>query len=204
MDEVTYNQEFVVPYVNAVRVVTAQLENLQYELKLSKTVRNPIDSIHHRIKTYSSLMDKCAANQVNPDDADEIKEKIRDIGGIRIICLYNDDLRRIARMVGNMPGVSIDTTKDYLTNPKPNGYQSLHLIVSVQISSMEGNLRVPVEIQIRTLAMQQWAQVEHRSKYKAMNPNPGPELDEDLRKAAELLKQMDELFVKIRKESGDK
>ena len=201
MNEELY-RELIVPYENAVRVLATQLENLQHELKESKTIRNPIDSIHSRIKSYDSLMEKCQKRGVDKDDVQAVKNAIKDIAGIRIICLYKDDIARIARLVGNTPGVSIQESKDYVTSPKENGYQSMHLITFVQIPSIaEGNQMVPVEVQIRTLAMQAWAQVEHRAKYKAKNPDANNA--EQLKKVADLLEQVDEFFVRIRKESVD-
>lgn len=202
MNEVAY-KELIVPYENAVRVLVTQLENLQHELKESKTVRNPIDSIHHRIKTYDSLLEKCQKRNVNSNDIPAVKDTIKDIGGIRIICLYRDDVERVARMIGNTPGVSIYEKKDYIATPKENGYQSLHLITYVQIPSVvDGNQIVPVEVQIRTLAMQAWAQVEHRAKYKAKNPADAEAADQ-LKKVADLLQQVDEIFVNIRTRSND-
>ena len=201
MNEELY-RELIVPYENAVRVLATQLENLQHELKESKTIRNPIDSIHSRIKSYDSLMEKCQKRGVDKDDVQAVKNAIKDIAGIRIICLYKDDIARIAKLVGNTPGVSIQESKDYVTSPKENGYQSMHLITFVQIPSIaEGNQMVPVEVQIRTLAMQAWAQVEHRAKYKAKNPDANNA--EQLKKVADLLEQVDEFFVRIRKESVD-
>lgn len=195
-------EELIVQYENATRTVMAQLLNLQHELLESKTIRNPIDSIHSRIKTYESLTDKCVRRGIDPDDIYRIKNEIRDIAGIRIICLYRDDINRIEEMINQMPGMWVKETKDYVTNPKENGYQSKHLIVYVQVSSLtEGQLKVPVEIQIRTLMMQAWSQVEHRSKYKSKNPNP--DTPEKLREVAELLHRVDDIFVDIRRQDGE-
>lgn len=195
-------EELIVQYENATRTVMAQLLNLQHELLESKTIRNPIDSIHSRIKTYESLTDKCVRRGIDPDDIYRIKNEIRDIAGIRIICLYRDDINRIEEMINQMPGMWVKETKDYVTNPKENGYQSKHLIIYVQVSSLtEGQLKVPVEIQIRTLMMQAWSQVEHRSKYKSKNPNP--DTPEKLREVAELLHRVDDIFVDIRRQDGE-
>lgn len=195
-------EEMIVQYENATRTVMAQLQNLQHELLESKTVRNPIDSIHSRIKTYESLADKCVRRGIDINDVERVKREIRDIAGIRVICLYRDDIDRIEEMIGKMPGLWIKETKDYVTNPKENGYQSKHLIVYVEVSSLtEGQLKVPVEIQIRTLMMQAWSQVEHRSKYKAKNPNP--ETPAKLLKVAELLHEVDDIFVEIRLQDGE-
>ena len=195
-------EELIVQYENATRTVMAQLLNLQHELLESKTIRNPIDSIHSRIKTHESLTDKCIRRGIDSDDIYRIKNEIRDIAGIRIICLYRDDIDRIEEMINQMPGMWVKETKDYVANPKENGYQSKHLIVYVQVSSLtEGQLKVPVEIQIRTLMMQAWSQVEHRSKYKAENPNP--DTPEKLREVAELLHRVDDIFVEIRLQDGE-
>lgn len=201
MDDLTY-RELIVPYENAVRTTVSHITNLQHELQESPTIRNPIDSIHFRIKSHESLEEKCISREVDINDLKAVKDNIKDIGGIRIICLYKDDVYKIATLIGNIPGVSIVEKKDYLNKPKKNGYQSLHLIAYVQVPTIaDGNIIVPVEIQIRTVVMQAWAQVEHRSKYKAKNPCP--EAETQLREVAELLEKVDDIFTEIRLKSVD-
>ncbi len=195
-------KRLIVQYENAMNTVMAQLQNMQHELSESDAIRNPIDSFKPRIKTYESLTDKCIRRGIDPNDIRRIRSEIRDIAGIRVLCVYRDDIDRIEEMIGKMPGLWIKETKDYVTNPKENGYQSKHLIAYVEVSSLtEGQLKVPVEIQIRTLMMQAWSQVEHRSKYKAKNPNP--ETPAKLLKVAELLHEVDDIFVEIRLQDGE-
>lgn len=208
MNKETY-EELIVPYSNALRIVRAHIENIQQELLVSQTIRNPIDSVYGRIKSLESIEEKCQRPHYNVDfnNIDEIKEKILDIAGVRITCLYKDDLFIIKSYLERIPGIFIQEVKDYTKKPKDNGYQSLHLKTKIEISSItHGALKVPVEIQIRTLNMQEWAQVEHRARYKApihTNIPPDPELDKLLLEAATLSARIDDVYIEIRKKSGE-
>lgn len=194
MNELEYNK-FIVPYRSAMRIIVAQLENIQYDYKLSDKIRNPIDTIYHRIKTYDSAIEKCARKKVQMTE-------LYDIAGIRIICLYKDDIWRVRDIIKNLPGVFVQETKDYISEPKKNGYESLHLLTSVETVSSEGNKLIPVEFQIRTANMQAWSQMEHRAKYKA-RVEPTDKIARKIQRASVLLRQADELFVEIRRALKD-
>ncbi len=127
--------------------------------------RNPIESISARLKSKDSLIRKI--NRYNLDlDLDSIKEGINDIAGIRIVCSFIDDIYRLERDFLSQDDVVLLTRKDYIENPKNSGYRSLHLIVEVPIYLRDGKKMVRVEVQMRTIAMDFWASLEHKIRYK--------------------------------------
>jgi len=198
VDEKIYHK-FVAPYTYAMNLIMAHLKNVQEELLMSPTIRNPIDAIYGRIKTLDSLNKKCQDSRynINPDDIAKIRDEVLDIAGIRITCVYPEDIPEIKGYIDRMPGVFIRQEKDYINNPKPSGYQSLHLIVLIDTSTItSGLLKIPVEIQIRTLSMQSWAQVEHRARYKGKKP-VSAELEEKIQQAARLAAELDQLYGEI-------
>lgn len=127
--------------------------------------RNPIESISARLKSKDSLIRKI--NRYNLDlDLDSIKEGINDIAGIRVVCSFIDDIYRLERDFLSQDDVVLLTRKDYIENPKASGYRSLHLIVEVPIYLRDGKKMVRVEVQMRTIAMDFWASLEHKIRYK--------------------------------------
>lgn len=151
-------------YSAAIKRVTTSLEILDNEFQI-KNDYNPIHHIESRLKTPRSILEKMKVRGI-PVSLVNIKENITDIAGIRVICNYIDDAYRIADMLLNQNDISLITRKDYISNPKPSGYRSLHLIVNVSVFVSSGVIEVPAEIQIRTIAMDYWATLEHRLKYK--------------------------------------
>ncbi len=206
MDEKTY-KNFVAPYEYATNEMVASLQNMQDELLRSTTIRNPIDSIHWRIKTLESINEKCskAGYDLDLNNLEQISLNMLDIAGIRIVCIFKDDIWRIQKYIEKIPGVFILKTKDYVTKPKPNGYSSLHLIVYRETATiLEGIKKIPIEVQIRTIAQQQFAQIEHRARYKnTQYGSNSSNLESMLQAAAEMSRDLDELYNAIRKESGE-
>lgn len=196
--------ELLVFYKNAIRSAESSIQNIKDELLASKEVRNPIMDDYSRLKTFDSVLAKCQKKGINDPGIEDIKSQINDIAGIRIICLYVDDIYKIAEMIKMAPGIAVIKVKDYVTNPKPSGYASLHLKTLVQISSVtEGTMIIPVEIQIRTELMETWSQTEHRVRYKSRT-GPSPEIEKQLLQLAEQFKETDKLLVQIRNASGEK
>lgn len=151
-------------YSSAAREITTKLENLNDEFKHVKD-RNPIHHIQSRIKTPKSIMDKLIRRgcELNPESA---KKNLTDIAGIRVICSYIDDIYVIADLLTSQDDVGLIRISDYIKNPKPNGYRSLHLIVTIPVFLSASTEIVKVEIQIRTIAMDFWASLEHELSYK--------------------------------------
>lgn len=179
----------------AMRLALARIKNLSEAIDRAGK-RNPFDRIESRIKTFKSVKGKCRARGYEVDILD-IREKVRDVAGIRIITKYLDEVMVVRSMIAQIPGITIVSTKDYVTEPKDNGYQSLHLGCQIEIyDPFKGSQLVPLEIQIRSKSMNLWATLEHDLKYK--NSNPSPEVEEKFRRISKILRDFDEEAIRLR------
>lgn len=179
----------------AMRLTLSRIENLSEAIDRAGK-RNPFDRIESRIKTFKSVKGKCKARGYK-FTIDEIREKVRDVAGIRIITKYIDEVMTVKNMIAQIPGVNIVAVKDYVTTPKPNGYSSVHLGCQIEIHDpYKGSQLVPVEIQLRSKSMNLWATLEHDLKYK--NSNPSPEVEEKFRKISKILRDFDEEAIALR------
>lgn len=151
-------------YLSAIREVSTKLENLNDEFKYTKD-RNPIHQIKTRVKTPKSIMEKLIRKGY-PLSKESASENLNDIAGVRVICSYIDDIYLIADLLLSQDDIKLIHITDYIKNPKPNGYRSLHLIVTVPVFLSKQKEHVKVEIQIRTIAMDFWASLEHELAYK--------------------------------------
>lgn len=154
-----------------------------------------------RMKEFDSVVHK-AERKGYPLTMDSIKENITDIAGVRIITLFKDDIYLIRDVLINSSRIEVLEEIDYIKNPKPNGYMSLHLVVAVQISVLLENMTVqtktvPVEIQIRDMTMELWGEVEHALCYK--NDKPCSEVPAEFKQLSNQLSEYDEGFVALRK-----
>jgi len=158
----------LVPYYQgAMREISTKLENLDNEYSFLYE-HNPIHHMQCRLKTPKSIYAKLVRKQLS-QTAGDIYENIRDVAGIRVICNYTQDVYQIAHLLSGQSDVTMLQTKDYIQNPKPNGYRSLHLIISVPVFLSRDCVNIPVEIQLRTIAMDMWASLEHKLRYKSNN-----------------------------------
>lgn len=149
-----------------------------------------------RIKTFKSALKKMEKKGIEPT-IDAIKQHIKDIVGIRIVTVFRDEIDEVAKLIAKIPGITIVGKKDYVHNPKENGYQSLHIRAQVEIyDPIEGSQLILIEIQIRDIYMHAWAQVEHRVKYK--NQNPSPEAEAKFKELAKSVIKADEIAMKLR------
>lgn len=168
---------------------------------------SPIEHVTSRLKTPESIIRK--ANRIGcPLDLDNVREQILDIAGVRITCSFIADTYRIADMITSQPDIEVREVEDYIANPKPNGYKSLHLIVEVPVYLSDRVQQVPIELQIRTIAMDFWASLEHKIYYK-FNREVPPELLAELTEAAETAHRLDvkmerlnEEFAKLKAQPG--
>ena len=151
-------------YVSATREIQTKLENLNDEFKYTKN-RNPIHLIKTRIKTPASIIEKIHRRGFELS-VESASQNLTDIAGIRVICPYIDDIYLISNMLAMHDDLEILRTNDYIKNPKPNGYRSLHLIVSIPVFLSNEKKLVKAEVQIRTIAMDFWASLEHDIAYK--------------------------------------
>ncbi|MEJ8764900.1 GTP pyrophosphokinase family protein [Oceanobacillus sp. AG] len=159
---------------------------------------NPIEHIKTRIKSPESIMKKMYRKNI-PISTESIKHNIMDIAGIRVVCSFISDIYRISEMIENQKDVTVIEKKDYIKNAKPNGYKSLHLIVSVPVFMSDRIEDVYVEIQIRTVAMDFWASLEHKIYYKYDSLVP-ERLTKELTEAAMVANDLDEKMEQLHNE----
>ena len=150
-------------YRSALKVAVAQMEILDEEFATLND-RSPIHHIEYRIKTLDSIVEKLQ-RRGHAVTIDNIYAYVQDVAGIRIICNYLDDIYYLRRLLTRNESFRVLQEVDYIKTPKPSGYRSLHLIVEVPIVISEGTLHLPVEIQLRTIAMDMWASLEHELRY---------------------------------------
>jgi len=175
-------------YDSAIHEIETKLEIIDSEFQ-SKFSRNPIHNISSRLKSPQSIAQKLKKKNI-PITAESILANLHDIAGVRVICPYIEDIYQIADYLSLHDDIHILKQKDYIKNPKPSGYRSLHLIVTVPVFLSTGKKIVPVEIQIRTIAMDFWASLEHQLHYKTDNSVPS-ELSAELKILAETIHDTD-------------
>ena len=175
-------------YLGAMRVVTTLLDNLNEDFKYNKEY-NPIQQIRSRVKTPTSIIEKLSKRgyDVNIQSA---RENLTDIAGVRVICSYIDDIYLVAEFIASQTDIKIERISDYVKEPKSNGYRSYHLIVKVPVFLSTRTEYVNVEIQLRTIAMDFWASLEHHLFYKYRNEKEG-EIATELKDCAEAIANID-------------
>ena len=151
-------------YNAGIKEIKTKLEILDEEFR-TRYDYNPIHHIESRLKSPKSILGKIRAKGLSMT-YESIRENITDIAGVRVICNYIDDIYRVADLLIGQDDVQLVRVRDYIKTPKPSGYRSLHLIVKIPIFLAESTELVAVEIQIRTIAMDFWASLEHQVKYK--------------------------------------
>lgn len=175
-------------YRSALKVAVAQMEILDEEFATLND-RSPIHHIEYRIKTLDSIVEKLQ-RRGHAVTIDNIYAYVQDVAGIRIICNYLDDIYYLRRLLTRNESFRVLQEVDYIKTPKPSGYRSLHLIVEVPIVISEGTLKLPVEIQLRTIAMDMWASLEHELRYKS-DRSWGPEESTRLRLCSDAIYEID-------------
>ncbi len=170
--------------------------NEQFSLRYD---RNPIESIKTRIKSPESIIRKLETRNF-PVSLESIEQNLYDIAGIRVVCSFVDDIYMLADCILNQDDITLIEQKDYIKNPKPNGYRSLHLIIEIPIFLQEGKRNMKVEIQLRTIAMDFWASLEHKIRYKKDIPKEISDgLAEELLSCANKSAELDMRMEQIRK-----
>jgi len=189
-------KELMMMYKCAIKEIETKFEVLDTEFKI-RYQRNPINFINTRLKRTTSIMEKMARKNI-PFSLENIEKYIHDIAGVRVICSYMDDIYSIAEALIKQDDITLIEQKDYIANPKPNGYRSLHLIVGVPVYFAEHKKIMKVEVQIRTIAMDSWASLEHQLRYKQQVLN-SEEISEQLKECADLIANIDSRMLSIRK-----
>ena len=184
-------------YQAAIREIQTKLENLDDEFQM-KHRRNPIHHMQSRMKTIRSMMEKLERKHLQQSITSAV-DNLTDIAGIRVICSYLQDVYTVADLLTSQDDVHVVKVWDYINSPKSNGYRSLHLVVEVPVYLSEGRLAVPVEVQIRTIAMDFWATLEHSLRYKAQDQVP-QSISDELQQTAADIAALDERMQRIHDE----
>ena len=185
---------FLLGYQFAMQEITTKLEILRDEFAELHS-DNPIEHISTRLKSPESIVAKAKRMDVELTTS-AIGEHVTDIAGIRVVCPFVADVERLVEALTNQPDITVRTLKDYINNPKPNGYRSLHAILEIPVYLSSGPVRVPVEVQFRTVAMDFWASTEHKIFYKYEGDVP-PDLRRRITQAAATAAQLDEEMAEL-------
>lgn len=184
-------------YECAIMEIETKFRVLNHELSLEYD-NNPIESIKTRVKSYDSILKKIRRKNI-PLNLQAIEENLKDIAGVRVICSFPDDIYKLAESFLKKDDITLIERKDYIKNPKPSGYRSLHLIVQVPIFLQNEKKMVNVEVQFRTIAMDFWASLDHKMRYKKELSDEEVEiLQEELYDCAEQSAALDERMQRIR------
>lgn len=181
--------DFMLGYKFAIDEVITKINILREDFNNANEY-NPIEHINSRLKTPESVLEK-ARRKNHALDLASIRENVFDIAGVRVICSFRSDIGKIRDLLVGQEDIVLLDERDYITNRKPNGYQSLHLIVTIPVFRAGRTERVPVEIQIRTIAMDFWASLEHKIYYKYRGEVP-ENLRSELTEAADAAARLDE------------
>jgi len=188
---------FHLSYKFAIDELTTKIEILQEEFEHTHDY-SPIEHVRTRLKSMDSIIEKVQRTAC-PPDVESVRARIRDIAGVRITCAFVADAYWVADMLMAQADLEVLEIKDYIAHPKPNGYQSLHLIVTVPVFLSDHTELVPVEIQLRTIAMDFWASLEHKIYYKYDREVPAA-LVAELTEAADAARALDAKMARLREQ----
>ncbi|HJF30551.1 MAG TPA: GTP pyrophosphokinase family protein [Sporosarcina psychrophila] len=191
---------FMLAYKFALDEVSTKINILEEEFQLIHEY-NPIEHINTRLKTPESIIQKAIRKDIGLSMS-SIKENMRDIAGIRINCSFNSDIYKLSEMIQKQKDIEVIEYKDYIQNPKPNGYRSLHLILKIPVFMTDRVEHVFVEMQIRTIAMDFWASLEHKIFYK-FNKSVPEKITKELKEAAESANELDQKMANLHKEINE-
>ena len=189
-------QLFLAPYEQAVDELKLKLKNLRKEFRIEHR-RAPIEFVTGRVKTRESILEKMEVRKIAPED---VLVGVQDIAGVRIMCQFVEDIYEVANILKNRQDFKVLLIRDYIQNRKPSGYRSYHMVLEYPVQPASGEVKqLIVEVQIRTLAMNFWATIEHSLNYKYQGEYP-QEILERLERASEAAFRLDEEMSEIRDE----
>ncbi len=194
--------ELIMRYKCAMLEVRTKLDVLNTQLSLEND-RNPFESISCRIKSVPSILEKLERKGLSLT-SEAIEQNLNDVAGIRVICSFPDDIYVLADRLCSQDDIRLLEKKDYIKNPKPNGYRSLHLIVEIPIFLMDGKKYMRVEVQFRTIAMDFWASLEHKLKYKKDIPGDIDDISRRLKECSDEISLLDLKMQEIHKQIESK
>ena len=193
--------QFIEPYKQAVDELKVKLKGIrsQYELE---DVHMPVEFVTGRVKPLASIYDKTLEKGIPFKPSKELAAELPDIAGLRIMCQFVDDIESVVEILRQRNDLEVIEERDYISNKKASGYRSYHVIVSYPVETIQGEMTILAEIQIRTLAMNFWASIEHSLNYKYEGEVP-KEINDRLERAAEAAFRLDEEMSLIRDEIQD-
>lgn len=190
--------EFLAPYHQAVEELKVKLKGIRKDYRLI-TQSSPVEFVTARVKPIQSIIEKANTRNI---PYDELREEMYDIAGIRIMCQFVDDIEVICELLRHRGDMSVVEERDYIENTKESGYRSYHIIIKYPVNTIHGVVYILAEIQIRTLAMNFWATIEHTLNYKYSGEYP-PEIRHRLQNAADAAYLLDKEMSEIREEIHD-
>lgn len=193
--------ELMSRYQAAIKEVSTKLEILKSDF-LIRNRRKSIESIQSRIKKPVSIIKKLNAKGLEVD-LETIRDELNDVAGIRVICPFIDDIYMVADRLAAQDDIRVLEVKDYIRNPKPNGYRSYHMIIEVPVFFMDAKELMRVEVQLRTVAMDFWASLEHEIKYKK-DIAEADQLVKDLKACADTIAETDRRMLELRERMSTK
>lgn len=190
-------KEMMMMYRCAIKEIRTKIEVLSEEFQVNSQ-RNPIGTIKSRIKEPMSIFEKAERKHLGLS-FESIMENMNDIAGIRVICPFIEDIYAVAEMLTNQDDIRMLKIKDYIQHPKDNGYRSLHIVVEVPIFLSDRKEYVKVEVQIRTIAMDFWASLEHQIHYKKCKTDEDERIVAELKECADTIYDTDKKMENIRR-----
>ena len=194
--EIQLWRSILCPYELAVRELIVKFEHIISEHR-ENDLYSPIEQVSGRVKSVSSILEKMQRKHI---PMERMEEEVEDIAGIRIICQFEEDIETVASLIQNRSDMTIKSEKNYLKHVKQSGYRSLHLIIYYTVETLNGPRKLQAEIQIRTMAMDFWATIEHSLQYKGDMP---PHVAERLTNAADAIILLDQEMSSVRDEIMD-
>ena len=194
-DQIQLFRDMMMWYQCAMLEVQTKLQVLNNDMAV-RYQRNPIEAIKTRIKDPISIVEKMKRRGLNITVGNMVRN-LNDVAGIRVICSFIDDIYEVARMLARQDDIKVLTVKDYIKNPKDNGYRSYHMIVEIPVFFSDKTMNMRVEVQIRTIAMDFWASLEHDLKYKK-NDIWSEDISSELLSCAEVINDTDNRMMAIR------
>lgn len=190
-------EELIMIYSCAIKEISTKLEILDYEFKIRRK-RNPIEYMKSRVKSPKSILAKLIRRNLEPN-IESARKNFNDIAGIRVICSFVSDIYEVADMLKHQEDITLIEEKDYIKSPKPNGYRSLHLVLETPVFFSDHVEPLRVEVQIRTIAMDFWASLEHKLYYKTGEDIP-QHIKNDLKECADVISATDIKMQNLQRE----
>lgn len=189
--------KFMLSYKFALEEISTKISILQEKFRLMHDY-NPIEHVNHRLKSPKSILKKVEKKGIEKS-LNTIEQTIRDIAGVRLVCAFEEDIYRVAEMLCKQRDIEVIDIKDYIQTPKENGYRSLHIIVKIPVFLSDEMRQVYVELQLRTIAMDFWASLEHKIYYKYNKAVPA-HIQAGLKEAADQATALDNKMAHLNEE----